>query len=110
MPRSMNWREVTKMKSQPEMAIRLGIGARRPVIALRGCRQFRDLEGEDLAERAILWACGEDDVAGALRSLEEDAFREFQQRGVETLADRDSWERAGHFYAAFYREMGGGDR
>lgn len=88
-------------------AIRAGIATRRPVIALKGCRQFRDLELDyGLGHDAILWADGEAKVTQYLQRLRADAgLVEECARRMEMLARMDSWKTAGNHYGLIYREL-----
>jgi len=81
-------------------AIRMGIAARRPVIAMSNCRQFRDLAFSP----GILWATDAHHVTSWLESLKW-KFRAVQTGRVEELADMDSWTNAGKRYAALYRRL-----
>lgn len=79
-------------------AIRLGIAAGRPLLALRTCRQMRDLLQGD----AITWLDTLDELAPALLRVRLG----YDLRLIE-LAHRHSWLRAGGQYAALYREIAG---
>lgn len=79
-------------------AIRLGIAAGRPLLALRTCRQMRDL----LQESAITWL---DDNLQLAPTLEAVTFG-YSAR-ILALAHRDSWVRAGEQYARLYRDAAG---
>lgn len=81
-------------------AIRLGIAARKPVLAFSGCRQFRDL---DIPEgRAILWC---EDWAGVDLALRHRVCIQRCDPGIVALAERDSWASVGRKYAALYRGL-----
>lgn len=85
-------------------AIRCGIAARRPLLAFRTCRQFRDLYADvaDPDQYAIGWCTTWQD------------FRDWISRGtygldpylpMHTLAHRDSWTQLGVKYAQLYRSL-----
>lgn len=90
-------------------AIRQGIAARKPVIALKTCRQFRDLLWMDATED--LPGC---DVVGAIRWAEDwNGFRR-ELGGIHparfwapnhALAEQESWTRLGGKYAGLYRRV-----
>lgn len=82
-------------------AILQGIAARKPVIALSTCRQFRALLQDDLGAEAIRWATTFDDVAWHLRHT---TIARVDPATV-ALAEQDSWTRLGHKYAALYHEV-----
>lgn len=81
-------------------AIRQGIAARKPVLALSGCRQFRDLEE---VSTYITWVFDgtPHGVAGALAGLCLGRV----QPGIVALAEQDSWTSVGRRYAALYRSL-----
>ena len=85
-------------------AIRQGIAARKPVIASneQACRQNRDLTQDDLALRAITWI--QPDVEHLTEALSRVRIAPLDSAMVR-LADRDSWQRLGHSYAALYRRL-----
>ena len=87
-------------------AIRLGIAARKPIIALRTCRQFRDL-AEDLdnplGRRVINWCDTMEDVRFKLRSLTLGSF----DAGICALAEQESWVHLAKKYANLYRQLAG---
>lgn len=80
-------------------AIRLGIAARRPLIAYRN-RQFRDLEKERL-----LWANDEEGVYWYLTLLRDFdvCMRDEAAQYVSEIADRDSWTNVARRYSEIYR-------
>jgi hypothetical protein len=78
-------------------AIRIGIGARKPVIAMAGQRQFRDLHDE----MAIRWATSMEHAQDLLVGLR---CGDWDGRTVE-LANRDSWRHAGRKHAELYRSL-----
>ena len=83
-------------------AIRLGLAARKPLIAWQGCRQFRDLlYGPDQGAMAIRW-CQD------FYRLPETLRRISIQRcdpGIVALAERDSWVHLGQRYAELFRRV-----
>lgn len=88
-------------------AIRLGIAAGRPLIAFP-CRQFEELQRDQLGAEAIMWANnGETDVLGALNVLDpredEEADRNIAHwsEKILVLKQRDSW----HNIAGVIREI-----
>lgn len=81
-------------------AIRMGIAARRPVIATR-CRQFRDLYLEGAP--VLLWS---DHPELSLAVLaEKDELRQRATDTIINLADLDSWGNAGRRYASLYHKV-----
>lgn len=84
-------------------AILLGIAARKPVIALSTCRQFRALYEDPIGNAAIHWAEDFDDVATTLKYLPIQRC----DPAVVALAEQDSWEQLGAKYAALYRRLVG---
>lgn len=88
-------------------AIRAGIATRKPVIALKGCRQFRDLElDKNIGHLAICWASSEEQVTETLKELATNAiyYKQVCLR-TEQLAIMDSWRTAGNTYGLIYREL-----
>ncbi len=82
-------------------AVRQGIAARRPVYALTGSRQFRDLEEPG---SPIRWLDHVEDLEAALqwytrfgRDMDPEAL------GIRGLADRDSWRGLAARYAEAFR-------
>lgn len=82
-------------------AIRLGIAARRPVIA-SPCRQFRDLLEDAEAKSSILWVNSDAELAAVLASLEEPAVHAVWADRVRALAERDSWRAGALRYLQVY--------
>lgn len=87
-------------------AIRLGIAARKPVMALQGCRQFRDLwldedRGYGLGRNAIGWVS---DWPSARQWLRHQPASRYDPR-VVALAQQDSWQRRGVEHATLYRAL-----
>ena len=77
-------------------AIRMGIAARKPVIAFRGCRQFRDLRNESALTFIHTW-----DMFHA-------ALVDYLLCGpgqLVELAHRDSWTVRGRQHADLYRSL-----
>lgn len=97
-------------------AIRLGIAAGRPLIATRGCRQFRDLQAVDQAagvannwvHTGISWA---DPTAEGLAGFLRGAYMPclHMPHGYHlplvAFAHQESWPRLGAKYAALYQEL-----
>lgn len=81
-------------------AIRLGVAAGKRVLAAKGCRQFRDLEGQ--VDTGIRWVTPDVvAVAGALMRVQPQPFDPM----VVALRERDSWRHLGRRYAALYRSI-----
>jgi len=76
-------------------AIRMGIAARKPVLALMGCRQFRDLE-EGIFWVENLEAFGERLSYVSLERVDPHIVR---------LAHQDSWRNLGAGYANLYQRV-----
>lgn len=83
-------------------AIRLGIAARKPVIALSTCRQFRDLYLDPLGRTAIKWVSDFEELRFTLTHL---VPLERVSPPVVALAAQDSWAQLGARYARLYREV-----
>lgn len=89
-------------------AIRQGIAARKPVIALKTCRQFRDLVQDrdgalwGLGHTAINWI---EDWDQLRYLLQEEVMPHRYDVGVCALAYQDSWEKLGQKYAQLYRTL-----
>lgn len=93
-------------------AIRLGIAALKPVIALQTCRQFRDLYLHDgggdpaVVPSGIDWVSSWEEFRYMLRSTYPMTFHP----RVSAFAHHDSWEKMGRDYSKLYRiltETGG---
>lgn len=87
-------------------AILQGIAARKPVIALRTCRQMRALAMDALGEEAICWAETFEDVGAYLRHLPLGRM----DAGIVALAHQERWDGPGGLgerYAQLYREVCG---
>ncbi|MHC4733093.1 MAG: glycosyltransferase family protein [Planctomycetota bacterium] len=84
--------------------IRMGIAARKPVIATPG-RQMTDLLHDDLGWSAIWWADTKAEIVGALRGLAHKGGSAVWTSAIEELADRDSWANLGRKYATIYRSI-----
>lgn len=82
-------------------AILQGIAARKPVIALRTCRQNRALFLDDLGNEVIRWCDTFEDVASQLRHLCLGRL----DPGIVALAEQESWTKLGAKYATLYREL-----
>jgi hypothetical protein len=88
-------------------AIRMGIAARKPLIATP-CRQMRDLNMDDLGWSAVWWATEKDEIVVALEHFEDDP--ELFADEINALADRDSWTNLGEKYAGIYKMVLEGER
>jgi hypothetical protein len=84
--------------------IRMGIAARKPVIATPG-RQMKDLVLDDLARSAIWWVESKDEIVNALGHLKVKANLELWTSGIVDLAVQDSWVNLGEKYAGVYRRL-----
>lgn len=86
-------------------AIRQGIAARKPVIALQSCRQFRDLFLLDVDrpvwDRSIIWTR---DWAGLRHHLGEIQPHHYYAP-THRLAHQDSWKKVGENYAQLYHML-----
>lgn len=82
-------------------AILQGIAARKPVIALRTCRQMRALALDPLGAETICWAETFEDVGGYLRHLPLGRL----DAGIVALAHQERWSVKGAQYAALYRQV-----
>jgi len=87
-------------------ALRMGIAARRPIIA-SPCRQTRDLEGDSRIywappSEAAIWA-----VLDFFKQLSPERRRVWAE-SCASLAEEDSWLNAAREYARIYREVAGG--
>lgn len=82
-------------------AIRLGIAAGKPVIALETCRQFRDLLSDDLGNRVISWCDSFEEVQVDLRLMQMERF----DAGIVALREQDSWEKVGQRYVDLYKQV-----
>jgi hypothetical protein len=85
-------------------AIRQGIAARKPVIALGSCRQFRDLLLDDRGAHALDWVLDWDEFRERLASTHGGPVCNM----VHALAHAESWEKLGRNYAELYRLLAGG--
>ncbi len=85
-------------------AIRLGVAARKPVLATSEgiCRQFRDLYQDPVGACAITWIHGVLDVETVAGQL---AWVESCNHRVVRLAHQDSWASVGQRYACLLRGM-----
>lgn len=86
-------------------AILQGIAARKPVLALATCRQFRALFADPLGRTAITWAETFEDVAFALSHF---VRIERVSPAIVALAEQESWTKVGRRYAAIYEQLVGG--
>lgn len=82
-------------------AIRQGIAARKPVIALETCRQFRDLFADEFGSRAIDWVLDWGEARTALRCTHGGHVC----TSMHALAEQDSWVKLGAKYATLYRAL-----
>ena len=96
------YRLVDFQGSGSSAAIRVGIAARKPVIAFPASinRQVKDLEGDN----RILWALDKAGVVKRLHSCEDPDFSKAASEGIRQIAERDSWEEVGRRYARLYAE------
>jgi hypothetical protein len=79
-------------------AIRLGIAALKPVYALKGCRQFRDLIEE--YPYGCTWASS----WGTLEAWLRGASTVDRSYGCNQIAVRDSWTRQATAYAIIFQQ------
>lgn len=84
-------------------AIRLGVAARKPVIAFDGCRQFRDLRLEDQIDQlpGVRWVADWPDFRRQLGYITPADW----DPGSTKIAERDSWSKTGQAYAHLYRSL-----
>jgi hypothetical protein len=82
-------------------AICLGIAARKPVVALATCRQFRALFDDWIGQRAIYWCRDFDHIQRTLHSIPIQRC----DPGIVALAEQDSWTHLGENYARLYRSL-----
>jgi hypothetical protein len=82
-------------------AIRLGLAARKPVIAWSGCRQFDDLKHDKPGRSAIMWCSGFEYLIEQLGVLPIQRV----DPGIAYLAHRDSWTHQAAKYAAVFRGL-----
>lgn len=82
-------------------AILQGIAARKPVIALHTCRQFRALYQDPIGRATIKWAETFEDVAAHLRNVKIQRI----DPGIVALAEQESWQRRGRDYIEIYRSL-----
>ena len=82
-------------------AIRQGIAARKPVIALESCRQFRDLSLDPLGQEAIQWVKNWDELRETLRRIPPTRLDPM----IHALAERESWKQLGENYANLYHTL-----
>lgn len=83
-------------------AIRQGIAARKPVLALQTCRQFRDLYQDTMG---VWWVGGWDSLRDTLqgrRGLEPGVAIDLD---THTLAHAESWDKLGASHAQLYRML-----
>lgn len=78
-----------------------GIAARKPVIALQTCRQFRALYADPLGGATINWCTDFEAVARVLRYTCCGRLNP----GIVGLAEQDSWTKLGAKYAALHRQL-----
>lgn len=84
-------------------AILQGIAAKKPVIALKTCRQFRALYDDPLARHALIWCETFEEVAAHLGNLQLTRLDPMTNQ----LAHQDRWSEVGKRYAALYRKVAG---
>jgi hypothetical protein len=81
-------------------AIRLGLAARKPVLAFNACRQFRDLFLDVVAKYYIHW-CDMSSLLGYLTAVRVARV----DPGIVYLAYRDSWVNQGQKYAQVFQGL-----
>lgn len=82
-------------------AILQGIAARKPVIALKTCRQFRALYNDPVGKVCIYWT---DSFEGVAANLREVPIGRVDPRTV-ALAEQESWRHAGQKYLTIYKRF-----
>ncbi len=83
-------------------AIRLGLAARKPVLAFSGCRQFRDLaDTPDGLNIRIHWCSGWVQLQEVLSYLSIQRV----DPGIVAIAERDSWAKQGQRYGNLFRGL-----
>ena len=82
-------------------AILQGVAARKPVIALKTCRQFRSLYEDPIGRATIRWAETFDDVAAHLRNVRIQRI----DPGMVALAEQESWRSVGLKYINLYQSL-----
>lgn len=82
-------------------AVLQGVAARKPVIALKTCRQFRSLYEDPLGRATIKWAETFEDVAAHLRSTRLQRV----DPGIVALAAQESWTTVAKRYLDLYKEI-----
>lgn len=82
-------------------AILQGIAARKPVIALKTCRQFRALYEDPLGRATIRWADTFDDVAAYLRNTRIQRV----DPAMVALAEQEAWTKVGKKHVDLYRSL-----
>ena len=82
-------------------AILQGIGARKPVIALSTCRQYRSLYLDEMGREAIRWV---ETFAAVSYQLTTLPLSRVDTR-LLPLAEHESWRHVGARYAAIYRSL-----
>lgn len=82
-------------------ALLQGIAARKPVIALKTCRQFRALYEDPLGRSTIKWAETFLDVAAHLRHVKIQRI----DPGILALAEQESWASVGLKHIQLYQEL-----
>ena len=82
-------------------AILQGIAARKPVLALSTCRQFRALYQDPLGQETIDWVATFEEAEDRLRHI----FLSRADPGMVALAEQDSWARLGQRYAQLYKDV-----
>jgi hypothetical protein len=82
-------------------ALLQGVAARKPVIALKGCRQFRALYDDPIGRTTIRWAETMEDVGAHLRHMRIQRV----DPATVALAEQESWGKVGAKYAGLYRGL-----
>lgn len=88
-------------------AIRVGMTAGKPLVAAKGCRQFRDLEGAKDGWPITWIEPTEQGLHRLLTGLSMPHFTQMPQGfhlGLIALAHANSWEKIGPKYAVLYRQ------
>lgn len=83
-------------------ALLLGIAARKPLLALSTCRQFRALYHDPMARLAIRWAVTFEELTRELRALPATTR---EDEAMLALAEQESWRQVGEKYAQLYRSL-----
>lgn len=85
-------------------AILQGIAARKTVIALQTCRQFRAIFLDKIGHYAVRWCDNFEQVTDRLRQV----IPQRVDSGIVAFAEQDSWIKLGQKYASLYKDLIGG--